>query len=74
MQLLEPLHSVLLTMCEDQPHRRLPLQSVLEVCQVHREVANLHVKQLVGLVLGTISEVSADLCFPTREPLAMCGC
>ncbi|XP_006917008.1 FERM and PDZ domain-containing protein 2 [Pteropus alecto] len=67
LQLLEPLHSVLLTMCEDQPHRRLPLQSVLEACQVHREVAvypasaNLHIKRLVGLVLGTISEVERRL-------------
>nr|KAF6456094.1 FERM and PDZ domain containing 2 [Rousettus aegyptiacus] len=63
LQLRESLHSVLLTMCEDQPHRRLSLQSVLEACQVHQEVAvypasaNLHVKRLVGLVLGTISEV-----------------
>ncbi|XP_027627319.1 FERM and PDZ domain-containing protein 2 [Tupaia chinensis] len=31
LQLREPLHSVLLTMCEDQPRRRRPLQSVLEV-------------------------------------------
>ncbi|XP_032169024.1 FERM and PDZ domain-containing protein 2 isoform X1 [Mustela erminea] len=64
LRLHEPLHSILLTMCEDQPHRRLPLQSVLEACRVHREEvavypasANLHVQRLAGLVLGTISEV-----------------
>ncbi|KAM7226766.1 hypothetical protein CapIbe_021841 [Capra ibex] len=64
LQLCQPLHSILLTMCEDQPGRRLPLQSVLEACQIHWEEAavhptsaNLHVRQLVGLVLGTISEV-----------------
>ncbi|XP_054546385.1 FERM and PDZ domain-containing protein 2 [Talpa occidentalis] len=64
LQLREPLHTVLLNMCEDQPHRRLPLLSVLEACRVHREEvaiypasANLHVRHLVGLVLGTISEV-----------------
>ncbi|XP_077602587.1 FERM and PDZ domain-containing protein 2-like [Crocuta crocuta] len=64
LQLREPLHSILLTMCEDQPCRRLPLQSVLEACRVHREEvavyptsANLHVRRLAGLVLGTISEV-----------------
>ncbi|XP_055281936.1 FERM and PDZ domain-containing protein 2 isoform X2 [Moschus berezovskii] len=64
LQLCQPLHSILLTMCEDQPGRRLPLQSVLETCQIHWEEAavhptsaNLHVRQLVGLVLGTISEV-----------------
>uniref|UniRef100_A0A8D2ALS4 FERM and PDZ domain containing 2 n=1 Tax=Sciurus vulgaris TaxID=55149 RepID=A0A8D2ALS4_SCIVU len=64
LQLHEPLHSILLTMCEDQPSRRRPLQSVLEVCQVHQEEAavypapaRLHITRLVGLVLGTISEV-----------------
>ncbi|XP_027450357.1 FERM and PDZ domain-containing protein 2 [Zalophus californianus] len=64
LRLREPLHSILLTMCEDQPRRRLPLLSVLEACQVHQEEvavypasASLHVRQLAGLVLGTISEV-----------------
>nr|XP_021531928.1 FERM and PDZ domain-containing protein 2 isoform X2 [Aotus nancymaae] len=64
LQLREPLHSILLTMCEDQPHRRCTLQSVLEACWVHeKEVsvypapAGLHIRRLVGLVLGTISEV-----------------
>ncbi|XP_008063878.1 FERM and PDZ domain-containing protein 2-like, partial [Carlito syrichta] len=63
LQLCEPLHSILLTMCEDQPCRRRPLQSVLETCHVHeKEVAvypapaSLHIRRLVGLVLGTISE------------------
>uniref|UniRef100_A0A7N9CGT2 FERM and PDZ domain containing 2 n=1 Tax=Macaca fascicularis TaxID=9541 RepID=A0A7N9CGT2_MACFA len=64
LQLREPLHSILLTMCEDQPHRRCTLQSVLEACRVHeKEVsvypapASLHIRKLAGLVLGTISEV-----------------
>ncbi|EFB17639.1 hypothetical protein PANDA_014393, partial [Ailuropoda melanoleuca] len=64
LRLCEPLHSILLTMCEDQPRRRLPLHSVLEACRVHWEEvavfpasANLHVRRLAGLVLGTISEV-----------------
>ncbi|XP_053442002.1 FERM and PDZ domain-containing protein 2 [Nycticebus coucang] len=68
LQLREPLHSILLTMCEDQPHRRRPLQSVLEACLVHeKEVAvypapaSLHIRQLVGLVLGTISEVERSV-------------
>uniref|UniRef100_A0A452UK56 FERM and PDZ domain containing 2 n=1 Tax=Ursus maritimus TaxID=29073 RepID=A0A452UK56_URSMA len=52
LRLREPLHSILLTMCEDQPRRRLPLHSVLEASS-----ANLHVRRLAGLVLGTISEV-----------------
>ncbi|KAG8519684.1 FERM and PDZ domain-containing protein 2 [Galemys pyrenaicus] len=64
LQLREPLRSVLLTMCEDQPRRRLPLLSVLEACRVHQEEvavypasANLCVRRLVGLVLDTISAV-----------------
>ncbi|XP_045424190.1 FERM and PDZ domain-containing protein 2 [Lemur catta] len=64
LQLREPLLSLLLTMCEDRPCRRRPLHSVLEACRVReKEVAvypapaSLHVRRLVGLVLGTISEV-----------------
>ncbi|XP_062943414.1 FERM and PDZ domain-containing protein 2 isoform X1 [Cynocephalus volans] len=64
LQLGEPLHSLLLAMCEDQPCRRRTLPSVLEACRAHqKEVAvfpapaSLHVRRLVGLVLGTISEV-----------------
>ena len=80
MQLQEPLHSLLLTMCEEQPGRQLPLQLVLEACWVHQEEgavhpasASVHIRQLVGLVLGTIPKVSVDLRFPCQEPLATCG-
>ncbi|XP_069876883.1 FERM and PDZ domain-containing protein 2 isoform X2 [Dipodomys merriami] len=64
LPLSEPVHTLLLAMCEDQPHRRRPLMSVLEVCRVHQEEvavypapASLHIRRLVGLVLGSISEV-----------------
>ncbi|XP_032775252.1 FERM and PDZ domain-containing protein 2 [Rattus rattus] len=64
LQLQEPMHSLLLAMCEDQPRRRRPLQAVLEACRIHQEEvavypapASLHISRLVGLVLGTISEV-----------------
>ncbi|XP_052046278.1 FERM and PDZ domain-containing protein 2-like [Apodemus sylvaticus] len=64
LQLQEPVHSLLLAMCEDQPRRRRPLQAVLEACRIHQEEvavypapASLHISRLVGLVLGTISEV-----------------
>ncbi|XP_075843635.1 FERM and PDZ domain-containing protein 2 isoform X1 [Microtus pennsylvanicus] len=64
LQLQEPVHSLLLAMCEDQPRRRRPLQAVLEACRIHQEEvavypapASLHISGLVGLVLGTISEV-----------------
>ncbi|XP_062070299.1 FERM and PDZ domain-containing protein 2 [Lepus europaeus] len=68
LQLSEPLHSILLSMCEEQPDRRPPLPSVLEACQAHQEAvsvypapAGLHIQRLVGLVLGTISEVERRL-------------
>ncbi|XP_059952026.1 FERM and PDZ domain-containing protein 2-like [Mesoplodon densirostris] len=58
------VYSLGMTMCEDQPGRRLPLQSILEACRIHWEEvavhpasASLRIRQLVGLVLGTISEV-----------------
>uniref|UniRef100_A0A3Q2HBW6 FERM and PDZ domain containing 2 n=2 Tax=Equus caballus TaxID=9796 RepID=A0A3Q2HBW6_HORSE len=64
LQLREPLHSLLLTMCEDQPSRRLPLPAVLEACRLHQDdaaiypaSANLHVRRLVSVVLGSGSEV-----------------
>ncbi|KAM5236491.1 FERM and PDZ domain-containing protein 2 [Ctenodactylus gundi] len=66
--LQEPLHSLLLAMCEDQPRRRCRLHSVLEACRVHQEEvavypapASLHIRRLAGLVLGTISEVERRL-------------
>ncbi|XP_012506712.1 PREDICTED: FERM and PDZ domain-containing protein 2 [Propithecus coquereli] len=64
LPLREPLLSLLLSMCEDQPRGRRPLHSVLEACRVREKAvavypapASLHVRRLVGLVLGTISEV-----------------
>ncbi|KAM5322294.1 LOW QUALITY PROTEIN: FERM and PDZ domain-containing protein 2 [Glossophaga mutica] len=60
-QLQEPLHSLLLTMCKEQPGRWLPLQLVLEACWVHQEegaiypaLASVYVRGLVGLLLGTV--------------------
>ncbi|XP_004681102.1 PREDICTED: FERM and PDZ domain-containing protein 2 [Condylura cristata] len=68
VQLREPLHSVLLTMCEDQPRRRLPLLSILEACRVHQEEvavdpasASLHVSRLARLVLYTITKVERSV-------------
>ncbi|XP_013364256.1 PREDICTED: FERM and PDZ domain-containing protein 2 isoform X3 [Chinchilla lanigera] len=64
LRLHQPLHTLLLAMCEDQPRRRRPLHAVLEACRAHQEeavvspvLARLHVRRLVGLVLGTLSEV-----------------
>ncbi|NWJ11103.1 FRPD2 protein, partial [Crypturellus undulatus] len=60
--LSDQLHSLLLTLCEDLPHRRLPPESILEACEAHQKEsyslpANVYIKKMVQLVLGSVSEV-----------------
>ncbi|NXD13792.1 FRPD2 protein, partial [Nothocercus nigrocapillus] len=62
LQLSDQLHNLLLTLCEDLPHRRLPPESILEACEAHQKQsyslpANVYIKKLVQLVLGSVSEV-----------------
>ncbi|NWI19826.1 FRPD2 protein, partial [Crypturellus soui] len=62
LQLSDQLHSLLLTLCEDLPHRRLPPESILEACEAHQKEsyslpANVYIKKMVQLVLGSVSEV-----------------
>ncbi|XP_067155702.1 FERM and PDZ domain-containing protein 2 [Apteryx mantelli] len=62
LQLSDQLHTLLLTLCEDLPHKRLPLESILEACEAHQKEsyslpANVYIKKMVQLVLGSVSEV-----------------
>ncbi|KGL81293.1 FERM and PDZ domain-containing protein 2, partial [Tinamus guttatus] len=62
MSLSDQLHSLLLTLCEDLPHRRLSPESILEACEAHQKEsyslpANVYIKKMVQLVLGSVSEV-----------------
>ncbi|XP_074089190.1 FERM and PDZ domain-containing protein 2-like isoform X1 [Macrotis lagotis] len=62
LQLSEPLHSILLMMCEDLPQKRASLPFILKACYVHqKEVAisltHLRIKRLVSFVLGSIREM-----------------
>ncbi|XP_010218697.1 PREDICTED: FERM and PDZ domain-containing protein 2, partial [Tinamus guttatus] len=62
LQLSDQLHSLLLTLCEDLPHRRLSPESILEACEAHQKEsyslpANVYIKKMVQLVLGSVSEV-----------------
>ncbi|NWU74656.1 FRPD2 protein, partial [Onychorhynchus coronatus] len=56
------LHTLLLTLCEDLPHKRLSPESILEACEAHQKEsaslpANVYVKKMVQFALGSVSEV-----------------
>ncbi|XP_025069332.1 FERM and PDZ domain-containing protein 2 isoform X1 [Alligator sinensis] len=62
LQMSNQLHNLLLTLCEDQPHRRLSPESILEACIEHQKESSsspaaIYIKGLVRLVLGSITEV-----------------
>uniref|UniRef100_A0A6I8NJI7 FERM and PDZ domain containing 2 n=1 Tax=Ornithorhynchus anatinus TaxID=9258 RepID=A0A6I8NJI7_ORNAN len=66
LQISDPLHSILLMMCEDLPHKRFPLESILEACNTHQKEiattpANICIKRMVRLVQGSILEVCSKL-------------
>ncbi|XP_075614474.1 FERM and PDZ domain-containing protein 2 isoform X2 [Balearica regulorum gibbericeps] len=53
---------LLLTLCEDLPHKRLSPESILEACEAHqREYASLpakaYIKKMVQFAVGSVSEV-----------------
>ncbi|NXP47080.1 FRPD2 protein, partial [Heliornis fulica] len=58
----DQLHTLLLTLCEDLPHKRLSPESIMEACEAHlRESASLpanaYIKKMVQLTVGGVSEV-----------------
>ncbi|NXC45959.1 FRPD2 protein, partial [Penelope pileata] len=60
--LSDQLHSLLLTLCEDLPHKRLSPESILEACEAHQKEssslpANIYIKKMVQFVVGNVSEV-----------------
>ncbi|NXK51579.1 FRPD2 protein, partial [Chauna torquata] len=60
--LSEQLHNLLLTLCEDLPHKRLSPESILEVCEAHQMESsslpvNVYIKKMVQSVMGSASEV-----------------
>ncbi|KAM9070659.1 FERM and PDZ domain-containing protein 2 [Sarcophilus harrisii] len=62
LQLSEPLLSILVMMCEDLPQKRVSLPFILEACRVHQKdvvasSTHFHIKKLVNLVVGSISEM-----------------
>ncbi|XP_009887119.1 PREDICTED: FERM and PDZ domain-containing protein 2 [Charadrius vociferus] len=62
LQLSDQLHTLLLTLCEDLPHKRLSLESILEACEAHQKEsaplpANVYIKKMVQFAVGSVSEV-----------------
>ncbi|XP_071668064.1 FERM and PDZ domain-containing protein 2 isoform X3 [Patagioenas fasciata] len=62
LQLSDQLHMLLLTLCEDLPHKRLSPESILEACEAHqKETAslpvNVYIKKMVQFAVGSVSEV-----------------
>ncbi|KFW85921.1 FERM and PDZ domain-containing protein 2, partial [Manacus vitellinus] len=58
----DQLHTLLLTLCEDLPHKRFSPESILEACEAHQKEsaslpANVYVKKMVQFALGSVSEV-----------------
>lgn len=66
LQLSDQLHTLLLTLCEDLPHRRLSPESILEACEAHQKEsaslpAKFHIKKMVQFAVGSASEVGTTL-------------
>ncbi|NXP81892.1 FRPD2 protein, partial [Ramphastos sulfuratus] len=60
--LSDHLHMLLLTLCEDLPHKRLSPESILEACEAHQKEsaslpANIYIKKMVQFAVGSVSEV-----------------
>ncbi|NWY64251.1 FRPD2 protein, partial [Erithacus rubecula] len=64
--LSDQLHTLLLTLCEDLPHRRLSPESILEACEAHQKEsaplpAKFYIKKMVQFAVGSASEVEQVL-------------
>ncbi|KFR15293.1 FERM and PDZ domain-containing protein 2, partial [Opisthocomus hoazin] len=62
LQLSDQLHMLLLTLCEDLPHKRISPESILEACEAHQKEsaslpANIYIKKMVQFAVGSASEV-----------------
>ncbi|XP_048472140.1 FERM and PDZ domain-containing protein 2-like [Rhincodon typus] len=65
VQLSGQLNQLLLSMCEDLPHKRVSLETIVNTCETHRQnlglpPTNTCLRKLVQLVLGTTAEVQQE--------------
>lgn len=62
LQLSDQLHTLLLTLCEDLPHKRLSPESILEACEAYQKEsaslpADVYIKKMVQFAVGSVNEV-----------------
>uniref|UniRef100_A0A4W3GXM3 KIND domain-containing protein n=1 Tax=Callorhinchus milii TaxID=7868 RepID=A0A4W3GXM3_CALMI len=67
IQLSDLLNQLLLSMCEDLAHKRVPLETILDICKTHQQSsglppADMHLRRLVKEVLGSKAEVGKHSC------------
>ncbi|NXU51769.1 FRPD2 protein, partial [Turnix velox] len=60
--LSDQLHMLLLTLCEDLPHKRLSPESILEACEAYQKEstsspAKVYIKKMVQCAVESVSEV-----------------
>ncbi|XP_061848948.1 tyrosine-protein phosphatase non-receptor type 13 isoform X2 [Colius striatus] len=72
IKLGDHLNSILLGMCEDGIYARVSVRTVLDACSAHIRNSNCapsfsYVKQLVRLVLGSLSGMDQDSCNGDRK-------
>ncbi|XP_043534741.1 FERM and PDZ domain-containing protein 2 isoform X3 [Chiloscyllium plagiosum] len=65
VQLSGQLNQLLLSMCEDLPHKRVSLETIVNTCETHRQnlglpPASTCLRKLVQLVLGSTAEVQKE--------------
>ncbi|XP_069782631.1 tyrosine-protein phosphatase non-receptor type 13 isoform X3 [Narcine bancroftii] len=72
MKLGEHLNSILLNMCEDLMYTRGSIRTILDACSAHIRNSNcqptfLYVKQLVKLVLGSLTNLNQVFVHPVNK-------
>uniref|UniRef100_UPI00398F682C tyrosine-protein phosphatase non-receptor type 13 n=1 Tax=Pristiophorus japonicus TaxID=55135 RepID=UPI00398F682C len=73
IKLGDHLNSVLLNMCEDLMYTRVTIRTILDACSAHIRNSNCapafsYVKQLVKLVLGSLTTLNQLSSSPIRKP------
>ncbi|XP_041051917.1 tyrosine-protein phosphatase non-receptor type 13 isoform X1 [Carcharodon carcharias] len=67
------LNSILLNMCEDQMYTRVTIRTILDACSAHIRNSNCapafsYIKQLVKLVLGSLTTLNQPSLYPVSKP------
>uniref|UniRef100_A0A8B9Z4A0 FERM and PDZ domain containing 2 n=1 Tax=Buteo japonicus TaxID=224669 RepID=A0A8B9Z4A0_9AVES len=74
LQLSDQLHTLLLTLCEDLPHKRLSPESILEACEAYQKEsaslpADVYIKKMVQFAVGSVSETKKGKSYLSQRDL-----